>query len=159
MYALKQGDNAGWPYLYYDWQTHKKMMGPEYGGDGKKEADSKYLEPVASYPGHYAPDGLLFYTGNQFPEKYRNGAFIAFHGSWNRAPEPQAGYCVVFQPFKDGKPYGDWEVFADGFAGTEEQKASGHAIHRPCGLAQAPDGSLYITDDSKGTIYKITYKK
>lgn len=159
MYALKQGDNAGWPYLYYDWMTHKKMQGPEYGGDGKKEADSKYIDPVAAYPGHYAPNGLLFYTGNQFPAKYKNGAFIAFHGSWNRAPEPQAGYCVVFQPFKDGKPDGNWEVFADGFAGTEEQKGSGHALHRPVGLAQGPDGSLYVTDDVKGTVYKITYKQ
>ena len=130
-----------------------------YLRDGKKPADSKYINPVAAYPGHYAPDGLLFYTGDQFPEKYKNGAFIAFHGSWNRAPEPQAGYCVVFQPFKDGKPDGNWEVFADGFAGTEQQKASGHAVHRPCGLAQGPDGSLYVTDDNKGTVYKITYKK
>jgi glucose/arabinose dehydrogenase len=159
MYALKQGDNAGWPYLYYDWQTHKKMQGPEYGGDGEKEADSKYLEPVAAYPGHYAPDGLLFYTGNQFPEKYKNGAFIAFHGSWNRAPEPQAGYCVVFQPFKDGKPSGQWEVFADGFSGSKDLKQPNDAVHRPCGLAQGPDGSLYVTDDVKGAIYKITYKK
>lgn len=159
MFALKKGDNAGWPYVYYDWMQNKNMLGPEYGGDGKKEADSKYLKPVAAYPGHYAPDGLLFYTGNQFPEKYKNGAFIAFHGSWNRAPEPQAGYCVVFQPFKDGKPDGKWEVFADGFAGTEQQKASGRAVHRPCGLAQGPDGSLYVTDDNKGTIYKITYHK
>lgn len=159
MYELKQGDNAGWPYLYYDWQTHKKMLGPEYGGDGKKEADSKYLDPVAAYPGHYAPDGLLFYTGSQFPEKYKNGAFIAFHGSWNRAPEPQAGYCVVFQPFKDGKPYGAWEVFADGFSGSKDLKQPNDALHRPCGLAQGPDGSLYVTDDVKGRIYKISYKK
>jgi glucose/arabinose dehydrogenase len=158
MFALKKGDNAGWPYVYYDWIQQKNMLGPEYGGDGKKLADPKYINPVAAYPGHYAPDGLLFYTGNQFPAKYKNGAFIAFHGSWNRAPEPQAGYCVVFQPFKDGMPDGKWEVFADGFAGTEEQKASGHAVHRPCGLAQGPDGSLYVTDDNKGTIYKITYQ-
>jgi len=159
MFALKKGDNAGWPYVYYDWMQHKNMLGPEYGGDGKKGADPKYLEPVAAYPGHYAPDGLLFYTGNQFPAKYKNGAFIAFHGSWNRAPEPQAGYCVVFQPFRNGRPSGKWEVFADGFAGTAEQKASGRAIHRPCGLAQGPDGSLYVSDDNHGTIYKITYKK
>lgn len=159
MFELKKGDNAGWPYVYYDWMQHKNMLGPEYGGDGKKGADPKYLEPVAAYPGHYAPDGLLFYTGNQFPAKYKNGAFIAFHGSWNRAPEPQAGYCVVFQPFKNGKPSGKWEVFADGFAGTAEQKASGRAIHRPCGLAEGPDGSLYVSDDNHGTIYKITYKK
>ena len=159
LFALNKGDNAGWPYVYYDWIQHKNMLGPEYGGDGKKLADPKYINPVAAFPGHYAPDGLLFYTGNQFPEKYKNGAFIAFHGSWNRAPEPQAGYCVIFQPFKNGMPDGNWEVFADGFAGTEEQKASGHAVHRPCGLAQGPDGSLYVTDDVKGTIYKITYQK
>jgi glucose/arabinose dehydrogenase len=159
MFAIKKGDNAGWPYVYYDWQKQKNMLGPEYGGDGEKAADPKYINPVVGFPGHLAPDGLLFYTGNQFPERYKNGAFIAFHGSWNRAPEPQAGYFVVFQPFKDGKPDGKWEVFADGFAGTAEQKAAGKAEHRPCGLAQGPDGSLYITDDSKGTIYKISYKK
>ena len=157
MYALKEGDNAGWPYLYYDDVKHKKIQGPEYGGDGEKEADAKYIDPVAAYPGHLAPDGLLFYTGNQFPERYKNGAFIAFHGSWNRAPEPQAGYFVVFQPFKNGKPDGKWEVFADGFSGPN--KTPGGAEHRPCGLAQGPDGSLYVSDDSKGTIYKITYKK
>ncbi|WP_428329567.1 PQQ-dependent sugar dehydrogenase [Mucilaginibacter sp.] len=157
MFALKKGDNAGWPYLYYDWIQHKKIVGPEYGGDGKKEADNKYIDPVAAYPGHFAPDGLLFYTGNQFPEKYKNGAFIAFHGSWNRAPLPQEGYCVVFQPFKNGKPDGKYEVFADGFAGAD--KSPGGAMHRPCGLAQGPDGSLYVTDDQKGTLYKITYKK
>jgi len=159
MYALKEGDNAGWPYMYYDDVKHKKIQGPEYGGNGEKEADAKYIDPVAVYPGHLAPDGLLFYSGSQFPDKYKNGAFIAFHGSWNRAPEPQAGYFVVFQPFKNGKPDGKWEVFADGFAGTKEEEASGHAEHRPCGLAQASDGSLYVSDDSKGTIYKISYNK
>ena len=156
MFALKKGDNAGWPYVYYDWMQHKNMLGPEYGGDGKKPADSKFIDPVAAYPGHYAPDGLLFYTGSQFPEKYKNGAFIAFHGSWNRAPEPQAGYCVVFQPFKNGMPDGQWEVFADGFAGPD--KSPRGAKHRPCGLAQGPDGSIYVSDDQGGTIYKITYK-
>jgi glucose/arabinose dehydrogenase len=159
LYALKEGDNAGWPFIYYDQELHKKMVAPEYGGDGVKSVDDKYIDPQVAFPGHLAPDGLLFYTGNQFPEKYKNGAFIAFHGSWNRAPEPQAGYFVVFQPFKDGKPYGDWEVFADGFAGTQQQKEQGHAIHRPCGLAQGPDGSLYVTDDARGAIYKITYNK
>jgi glucose/arabinose dehydrogenase len=159
MYALKKGDNAGWPYMYYDHMQHKKMLGPEYGGDGKKEADPKFLDPVAAYPGHLAPDGLLFYTGSQFPAKYKNGAFIAFHGSWNRAPEPQAGYFVVFQPFKNSKPDGQWEVFAEGFSGSSENTASGRAVHRPCGLAQGPDGSLYVTDDAKGSVYKISYKK
>jgi len=159
MYALKKGDNAGWPYIFYDQINHKKILAPEYGGDGKKTVDDKYIDPVAAYPGHMAPNGLLFYTGNMFPERYKNGAFIAFHGSWNRAPEPQKGYCVVFQPFKNGKPYGDWEVFAEGFAGVGEVMSPGQAQHRPCGLAQGPDGSLYVTDDVKGTIYRIIYSK
>jgi glucose/arabinose dehydrogenase len=159
LYALKKGDNAGWPYMYYDEFQHKKIMAPEYGGDGKKEAVGNFIEPAAAYPGHLAPNGLLFYTGNMFPEKYKNGAFIAFHGSWNRAPEPQAGYFVVFQPFKNGVPAGDWEVFADGFSGSAAKTAAGRADHRPCGLAQGSDGSLYVTDDSKGTIYRIVYKK
>jgi glucose/arabinose dehydrogenase len=112
-----------------------------------------------AFQGHMGPNDLLFYTGNQFPEKYKHGAFIAFHGSWNRSPEPQAGYFVVFVPFKDGKPSGKWEVFADGFSGEKVVMSPGSAEHRPCGLAQGPDGSLYVSDDSKGTIYKISYKK
>ncbi|MDP4150747.1 MAG: PQQ-dependent sugar dehydrogenase [Bacteroidota bacterium] len=159
MYELHMGSNCGWPYIYYDQIQHKKVLAPEYGGDGKKDGDAKFQDPVAAYPGHLAPNGLLFYTGTMFPERYRNGAFIAFHGSWNRAPEPQKGYFVVFQPFKDGKPSGAWEVFADNFSGSPELTASGRARHRPCGLAQGPDGSLYVTDDSKGTIWKITYNK
>lgn len=157
MYALNKGDHAGWPYIYYDRFQKKKIQAPEYGGDGKKEGSNEFIDPVAAYPAHIAPNGLLFYTGNQFPEKYKNGAFIAFHGSWNRSPEPQAGYFVVFQPFKNGMPFGDWEVFADNFSGAPEKTASGRADHRPCGLAQGPDGSLYVTDDVKGTIFKITY--
>ncbi len=157
MFLLKKGDNAGWPYSYYDPIQKKKMLSPEYGGDGTKEADATFIDPVAAYPAHLAPNGLLFYTGTMFPERYKDGAFIAFHGSWNRAPEPQAGYFVVFQPFKDGKPFGDWEIFADGFSGSKEKTASGKAEHRPCGLAQGPDGSLYISDDSKGRIYRIIY--
>ncbi|MEO8416724.1 MAG: PQQ-dependent sugar dehydrogenase, partial [Ginsengibacter sp.] len=117
MYALTNGANAGWPYIYYDPFKKEKILMPEYGGDGKKTLDSNFIDPVAAYPAHMAPNDLLFYTGELFPSKYKNGAFIAFHGSWNRSPEPQAGYFVVFQPFKNGMPDGDWEVFADGFSG------------------------------------------
>jgi len=159
MYELHKGSNCGWPYIYYDEFQHKQMLNPEYGGDGKKSADQQYQEPVVAFPGHLAPNGLLFYTGSQFPEKYKNGAFVAFHGSWNRAPEPQAGYFVVFQPFKDGKPSGNWEVFADNFSGGPDKTASGRVDYRPCGLAQGPDGALYVTDDTKGTIWKISYNK
>ncbi len=157
MYELHQGSNCGWPYIYYDHLVNKKIIAPEYGGDGKKSTD-EYQSPVIAFPGHLAPNGLLFYTGNQFPEKYKNGAFIAFHGSWNRAPEPQEGYYVAFVPFKNGKPVdGKWEIFANGFSGKKIITSPGQADHRPCGLAQGPDGSLYVTDDNKGTIYKISY--
>ena len=158
MYELKLGSNAGWPYIYYDPLQGKKILAPEYGGDGKETAGEDAIDPVVAFPAHMAPDGLLFYTGNQFPEKYKNGAFIAFHGSWNRAPEPQEGFYVAFVPFSNGKPSGKWEIFANGFSGGPDKTASGGAIHRPCGLAQGPDGSLYITDDTKGSIWKITYK-
>lgn len=158
MFALKKGDNGGWPYVYYDHFQKKKILAPEYGGDGKKTGGEDAIDPTVAFPGHMAPNGLLFYTGSMFPERYKNGAFIAFHGSWNRAPEKQKGYFVAFVPFKDGKPSGEWESFADNFAGKEDIQSPGQAAHRPCGLAQAPDGSLLITDDVKGTIYKITYK-
>jgi glucose/arabinose dehydrogenase len=158
LYELHRGSNCGWPYVFYDQFQHKQIKSPEYGGDGKQGPDKQYQDPVMAFPGHLAPDGLLFYTGNQFPEKYRNGAFIAFHGSWNRAPEPQEGYYVVFVPFKDGKPSDKWEVFANNFAGGADKMQPGSAEHRPCGLAQGPDGSLYVTDDSHGNIWKISYK-
>jgi glucose/arabinose dehydrogenase len=158
-YKLPKGGNGGWPYSYYDQNVKKKILSPEYGGDGKKEYTGEALEPLVGFPAHMAPNGLQFYTGNMFPERYKNGAFIAFHGSWNRSPELQEGYYVVFVPFKDGKPSGDWEVFANGFAGVEEIKSPAQAKHRPCGLALGPDGALYVSDDVKGTIYKITYNK
>ncbi len=157
MYALNEGDDAGWPYVYYDQNKNKKILNPEYGGDGEKTGAPEALDPVVAFPGHMAPNALLFYTGDMFPARYKNGAFIAFHGSWNRAPEPQEGYYVVFVPFENGKPSGDWEVFADGFAGAETIESPGDAKHRPTGLAQGPDGALYISDDAGGTIYKITY--
>ena len=159
MYAIRKGDNAGWPYIYYDHVKGKKMMAPEYGGDGVKTVDDKYINPAMAFPAHMAPNGLLFYTGNQFPARYKNGAFIAFHGSWNRSPLPQEGYYVVFIPYENGKPTGKWEVFANGFSGKSVVKNPRDAQHRPCGLAEGPDGSLYISDDVKGTIYRIMYQK
>ncbi len=159
MFKLQKGTNCGWPYVYYDQIQHKKILAPEFGGDGKKTAGEDAVDPIVAFPGHLAPNGLLFYTGAQFPEKYRNGAFIAFHGSWNRAPEPQKGFFVAFVPFKNGKPSGEWEIFADGFAGGKDIASPGDAKHRPCGLAQGPDGSLYVSDDAGGTIYRIVYGK
>ncbi|GAO43471.1 PQQ-dependent sugar dehydrogenase [Flavihumibacter petaseus] len=159
LFMVKDGANCGWPYCYYDGQQQKKVLAPEFGGDGKKEARcADMVQPLVAFPAHLAPNALLFYTGDKFPARYRNGAFIAFHGSWNRAPLPQEGYYVVFVPFEKGQPAGKWEVFADGFSGLTEVKSPNDAKHRPCGLAQAPDGSLLVTDDVKGTVYKISYK-
>jgi glucose/arabinose dehydrogenase len=113
-------------------------------------------DPLIGFPAHWAPNGLAFYTGSQFPDKYRGGAFIAFHGSWNRAPLPQGGYNLVFVPFVDGEPAGEWEVFAEGFAGGTKDPRG--AAHRPVGVAQGPDGSLYVSDDRGGRIYRILYR-
>jgi len=156
---VNQGDDFGWPYCYYAVDQKKLVDAPEYGGDGKKtDRCASKKAPVAVFPGHWAPMSVLFYSGTAFPEKYRSGAFIAFHGSWNRAPKPQAGYRVVFQPLANGAASGDFETFANGFvADTGLALQPGTAKHRPTGLAQAPDGALIVTDDAGGRIYRITY--
>jgi glucose/arabinose dehydrogenase len=160
MFRVKKDSDFGWPYCYFDQYQKKKILAPEYGGDKKKQGRCANVDtPVVAFPGHWAPNALVFYTGDQFPARYKEGAFIAFHGSWNRAPLKQKGYKVVFVPFKDGKASGEYEVFADGFAGSEELDSPGDALARPCGLAQGPDGSLYISDSVKGTIWKVTYNK
>ena len=112
-----------------------------------------------AFPGHIAPNCVRFYTGTMFPEKYQNGAFIAFHGSWNRAPQEQLGFFVAFVPFKDSNPSGPYEIFADGFKGTDKVMSPDDALHRPMGLAIGPDGSLYITDSKQGKLWRVLYKK
>jgi glucose/arabinose dehydrogenase len=155
IYELKQGLDAGWPYAYYDQQLKKKMVSPEYGGDGKTSTD-KYADPAVAFPGHFAPNDLLFYTGNMFPKRYKNGAFVVFHG---RAISPVKGYLVAFVPFVNGKLSGDWEIFADNFTGSDVEHPTGPMKYRPMGLAQGPDGALYVADDLKGAIFKIVYNK
>jgi glucose/arabinose dehydrogenase len=114
-------------------------------------------QPIMAFPAHWAPNDLLFYTGTMFPERYRKGAFVAFHGSWNRAPLEQRGYFVAFIPFNGDTPSGEWEVFAEGFAGGETVESPRDAAYRPMGLAQGPDGSLYIADSQKGRIWRIVH--
>ncbi|MGH7526213.1 MAG: PQQ-dependent sugar dehydrogenase, partial [Gemmatimonadales bacterium] len=104
-------------------------------------------DPVMAFPGHWAPMALAFYTGDAFGAKYRGGLFLAFHGSWNRAPLPQEGYRVVFAPFTGGKPTGEYETFATGGSPTEL---------RASGVAVGADGSLYISADRNGRIWKVT---
>jgi glucose/arabinose dehydrogenase/mono/diheme cytochrome c family protein len=154
---IRRSGDYGWPECYYDNQQNKLVLAPEYGGDGGKKVGvcGAKLEPVAAFPAHWAPNDVVIYSGSQFPQAYQGGAFIAFHGSWNRAPFPQGGYNLVFQPLFDGKASGQYVIFADGFAGSV--KEPGRASHRPSGLAVGPDGSLYVTDDQKGRIWKITY--
>ena len=154
---IKEGENYGWPYTYYDQFKNKRMMAPEYGGDGNKVAKG-YADPILGLPAHWAPNDLMFYKGNQFPARYKKGAFIAFHGSTNRSPYPQAGYIVAFIPFKNGQPTGKWEVFADGFAGVDVIKVMKDAKYRPMGLAEGPDGSLYISESKQGKIWRILFK-
>jgi glucose/arabinose dehydrogenase len=154
---IEEGGDYGWPYCYFDPEQGRLVLAPEYGGDGTKVGRCKSKRgPAAVFPAHWAPNAVVFYSDSAFPEPYRNGAFIAFHGSWNRSPEPQEGYNVVFQPMVNGKAAGDFQVFADGFAG--KQKEPGLADHRPSGLAVAPDGALIITDDQRGRVWRVAHQ-
>ena len=155
VFRLEPGGDYGWPYCYYDWRRRQNVLQPEYGGDGKTAGRCETApRPVVAFPGHWAPDGMAFYNNRTFPLKYRGGLFIAFHGSWNRAPLPQAGYKVVFVPIERGVATGAAEVFADGFAGPVVTPTG--ARYRPTGVAVGPDGSLYVTSDQgAGAVFRI----
>lgn len=159
-HLLKEGDNVGWPYCYYNQMQEKKLLNPEYGGNNKKVGRcDQYKDPLIGFPGHWAPNSLTFYHGNTFPEKFQGGAFIAFHGSWNRAPYPQQGYKVAFVPFNGEKPEKDdqWSAFANKFPGKEELKSPNNAEYRPMGLTVGPNGSLFITDSQQGKVWRVRY--
>jgi len=158
-FLLEEGDDCGWPYCYFDFQKGIKVLNPEYGGNGDsigRCAEKK--NPIMAFPAHTAPNDLIFYHQDQFPDRYRQGAFIAFHGSWNRSPLEQEGFYVAFIPFDNQLPAGTWEVFARNFAGVEPVNSPGDALHRPMGLAVGRDGSLYISDSVKGTIWRVFYQ-
>jgi glucose/arabinose dehydrogenase len=159
MHVVKEGSNFGWPFSYWDPIKKARMLAPEFGGDNVKRVDpDPYDKPVVAFPAHWAPLQMTMYAGTQFPEKYRGGAFVTFHGSWNRAPRPQGGYQVAFVPFDaQGMPLGTHETFADGFAGKPEFVNTREARFRPAGIAVGPDGSLFVTDTEKGRIWRIIY--
>ena len=154
---VSQGDDLGWPYCYFDAQQNKNMLAPEYGGDGKTEGEcARIKKSEVSFPAHWAPNAMLFYSGTAFPESFRGGAFVSFHGSWNRKPV-QSGFLVAFVPFQGGNPAAKYEEFATGFAGATMPADPKQAAYRPVGLAIGPDGSIYVSDDNKGRIWRITY--
>lgn len=146
----------GWPRTYVDPDSGRRLLAPEYGGDGTRLAEAgQYRDPLLTFPAHWAPNDLIFYHGARFPERYRGGAFIAWHGSWNRAPQDQAGYRVSFVPFTDGVPAGPGEDFLMGFEGAEPVSQPSEASYRPSGLAVGPDGALYVSDSRQGRIWRI----
>jgi glucose/arabinose dehydrogenase/mono/diheme cytochrome c family protein len=154
---LKEKGDYGWPECYHDPFVSKLMLAPEYGGDGKTiGVCANKIGAVAAFPAHWAPNAMVRYDQKPFPARYREGVFIAFHGSWDRAPYSQGGYNVIFQPLAGDRATGQCEVFADGFAGAVETPAK--AAHRPSGLAVGPDGALYVSDDVRGRIYRIVYQ-
>jgi glucose/arabinose dehydrogenase len=158
LFVIEQGKQYGWPYCYYDGVRNRKVLAPEYGGDGNivgRCADREL--PVADYPAHWAPLGMTFYTGSQFPSRYQGGLFIAWHGSrFDPRLQPAGpGYVVTFTPWVVGRPGAKFETFADGFAGGNFTPTG--AAHRPVSVTQGVDGSLYVSDDRAGWIWRIFY--
>jgi len=148
---VTKGGDYGWPFCYFSREVGRKVLAPEYGGDGRKAGRCEKVQPaVAAYPGHWAPMALAFSRGSALGAEYADGAFIAFHGSWNRAPLPQAGYRVGFQPFQGGKPVGEARNVAQGAESETSLRAAGVAI--------GPDGALYISADQNGQVWRVVRK-
>jgi glucose/arabinose dehydrogenase len=146
----------GWPYCYYDFLKQERVLAPEYGGDKQQTGRcDRLIQPLIAFPAHWAPMSMLFYTGTMFPAAYRTGVFIAFHGSAFRSPLPEEGYHVVYLNFTRDNLAGDYSIFATNFAGGMMSPEG--ATHRAVGLAQGPDGALYLSDDKGGRIWRITY--
>jgi len=141
VYVVGVGDDAGWPYCHSG-----RIVDPDYGSP---DACEGILAPAVEMQAHSAPLGLTFYTGQQFPEAYRGDLFVAFHGSWNRT-EP-TGYKVVRVPVEDGRP-GGVEDFATGWL-----RGDGSNWGRPVDVLTGSDGSLFVSDDGGGVIYRFFY--
>ncbi|WP_315057215.1 sorbosone dehydrogenase family protein [Chryseobacterium indoltheticum] len=146
--SVKQNKFYGWPYAYFG-----KNEDPRRKGE-KPDLVAKTIIPDVPLGSHTASLGLSFYTGNQFPEKYKNGAFIGQHGSWNRSS--LVGYQVAFVPFTNGKAAGSYQPFLTGFIANEEK---GDVYGRPVGVLQIADGSLLVADDVSGIVWRVAYNK
>jgi glucose/arabinose dehydrogenase len=149
---LEQGARYGWPYVYAMSRFNPQDTPPD---SSFSEYAAGSEEPIGLHTPHAAPMQLAFYTGETFPEDYRGDAFIAFRGSWNR--QPPSGYEVMRVDFEDGVPVA-MEPFLTGFLMQDEASPTGWGnMGRLAGLAQGPDGALYLSDDKGGVIYRITY--
>lgn len=143
---LQQGGFYGWPYAYIGPHPDPK------NGRSRPDLVKKTIVPdVPLEPAHVAVLDFTFYTGKQFPAEYRGGAFLAFHGSWNRSR--RAGYSVAFIPFRDGKPAGAQKDFVTGWMLAPERR---EVWGRPVAVLQLPDGSLLVTDDGGGKIWRVS---
>lgn len=162
LFRLRRGHDYGWPYCYFDPDLGQKVLNPEYGGDGTRVGRCESADdPLVTFPAHWAPLAMAFTpdaAAGKLPAEYRNGAFVAFHGSrFDPAAQPEGpGYNVAFVPFQGERPSGDWSVFADGFAGTTDGLPDS-AAHRPVGLAIDREGAIYVSDDRGGLIYRIVH--
>ncbi len=141
VWKLEEGQNYGWPYCHAG-----RVIDPDLG---KADSCNGIPKPQVEITAHSAPLGLAFYTGQQFPAEYQGGLFVALHGSWNRSTP--TGYKVVFMPYQDGK-LGTVQDFATGWLDGQD------VWGRPVDPVVAPDGSLLVSDDQGGTIYRIFYQ-
>jgi glucose/arabinose dehydrogenase len=144
---VKLGAFYGWPYSYIGQNPQ-----PNYA-ERRPDLVRQAVVPDVLFKSHSAPIGLIFYQGRQFPADYRGDAFVTLRGSWNSGKP--LGYQLVRVKFRDGKPEGGYEVFLDGFrsGGTDRAEVWG----RPAGVAEMPDGSLLVTDDTGKTIWRVSY--
>jgi len=158
---IRRGLDNGWPYCYEDSRSQgegRKVLAPEYGGDGQMKGRCAAIPDAAlALAAHWAPLGILFYVGQQFPREYRLDAFVTSHGARFPGPPEGPGYKVLRVRFEQGRPV-SWETFADGFA-AGAASLPGDARDRPVGLAVGPDGSLYISSDQlPGRIWRVLHR-
>jgi glucose/arabinose dehydrogenase len=143
--AVQDSAFYGWPYAYYGTNVDPRRKGE------RPDLVARTVAPDYALGSHTASLGLSFYNGRSFPARYRGGAFIGQHGSWNRSEF--SGYRVVFVPFKNGRPQGEPEDFLTGFMADAQ---SGKTYGRPVGIAELPDGSLLVADDAGGVVWRVS---
>jgi glucose/arabinose dehydrogenase len=144
---VQEGAFYGWPWFYIGDNEDPRL--PLKGQ--RPDLEGKVTVPDVLFQAHSAPLGIAFYEGGMFPSEYRGGAFVAMHGSWNRGK--RTGYKVVFLPFEDGKPTGAYVDFMTGFVQSADR-----VWGRPVGVTVAGDGSLIVTEDGNGTVWRVTYQ-